>query len=435
MKIASLFSALILLFSPAVFAAGKVQEIKTPAGFTVWLVEEHSLPIITTNITFKQSGIAYDLKGKEGRTNLTAALLMEGAGDKNALAFTQALEDNAVRMNFSTDDDVFRVGLELLTEHKEAGFALLADALMRPRFDDDALVRVKAQTLALIKEQTEMPAYKLGRAWQTAAYGDHPYGRPALGNPESIAAITRADLQFFMQHYLTKTNVIISMVGDVTAEDAARLVDGALSSLPETYAPDVVLGESIFPPNAGIISVAHTMPQTMVMFGMPAMKRTDADFIPAFVMNHLLGGGGLTSILAKEIREKRGLAYSVNSQLDAKAFAASWRGMFATRNDQVDLAIETLKETLAQFAQKGVSEKELSDAKSYLTGSFVLNLDSNEGVANFLTTMQLYGLGADYLENRNALVEAVSMDDIKRVTKRIINPSELRIVRVGSAKE
>ena len=413
-------------------AWAKVQEIKTPGGFTVWLVEEHSLPIITTSFTFKESGIAYDPKGKEGRANMAAALMMEGAGERNAKAFTEALEDHAIRLNFSTDDDVFRVGLETLSEHKDVAFALVSDALLHARFDDDAMTRVKAQTVALIKEQSESPGYKLANAWQKAVYGEHPYGKPSLGDEKSVNGLSKADLTFFTHHYLSKKNIIISMVGDISPDVAAASIDRTLGGLPDAFAPDVTLTENVFPDNKGAVTVIHTIPQTMVAFGLPGIKRTDADYIAAYVMNHMLGGNGLTSILSKEIREKRGFAYSVGTQLVPKGYAATWQGSFSTRNAEVNNAVAELKNTLENFSKNGVSEAELKDAKAYLTGSFVLNLDSNDGIANFLTTMQLYGLGSDYLEKRNALINAVTMDDIKRVSKRIIAPDQLRIVMVGN---
>lgn len=422
---------LFLLLPFPAFAAGKVQEIKTPRGFSVWLVEEHSLPIITANISFTGAGLAYDPQGREGRGNMVAALLLEGAGNAGAKQFNEALENDAIHLNIGADDDTLHANLETLTENKDRAFALLSDALTRPRFDDDAITRTRARMKAVLAEQSESPNYKLTKAWQESAYGTHPYSRIGIGNEASLDALKVDDFRDFTGRYITRQNVIISVVGDVTPQEISALIDQSLSDLPATYNPDSSIADVAIPSEASSQVVAHDMPQTMVIFGLPGLKRQDPDYIAAYVMNYLIGGDGLSSRLGSEIRVKRGLAYVVRSMLEPKAHSGSWRGMFSTRNEQAKNALDALRTTLADFAKNGATQSELDDAKAYLTGSFILDLSSNDEVANFLTVMQLFHLGSDYLEKRNDLINAVTLEDIRRVTARLIDPSKLRIVMVG----
>lgn len=422
---------LLLLVPVPAFAAGKVQELKTPKGFTIWLVEEHSLPIVTANVSFTGAGLGYDPATMEGRGNMTAALLLEGAGNLGAKQFNEALENDAIRLNVGADDDTLHATLETLTENRERAFALLSDALTRPRFDDEAVSRARAKMLALLAEQSESPNYKLTKSWQESAYGKHPYSRIGIGTQETLNAMKVEDFKNYVTRYITRENIILSVVGDVTPAEITALIDKSFTDLPAKYDPDNSIADITVPAEPSSNVISHDMPQTMVIFGLAGLKRTDPDYIAAYVMNYLIGGDGLSARLGSEIRVKRGLAYAVRSMLEPKVHAGSWRGMFSTRNDQAKNALEALRATLAEFARNGATQQELDDAKAYLTGSFILDLSSNREVANFLTVMQLYGLGSDYLEKRNSLINAVTLADIKRVTARLIDPAKLRIVMVG----
>lgn len=419
-------------FMPSLAAATEVKEITSPGGIKAWLVEEHALPLIAVKIAFKDSGVAYDPAGKEGRAAMSAAMLTEGAGDMDAHAFNEALENNAIRMDFAVDEDLFRASMESLSEHAELAFSYLGLALSKPRLDDDALERVRRQTLATITQQEEQPAYKLSRAWEKLVFGAHPYANPSLGTPESAKALAKADLQEFAQHYLTRGNMLVAVVGDITPEALGTLLDAHLGGLPEHYAPDTVLKDASLATQGAEKAVTHDIPQTMVMFGAPALKRNDPDYYAAYVLNQILGGSGsLTAKLSEELREKRGLTYSVFTQLDPMMHAAVWRGSFATRREKTSESLDTLKNALAQFAQDGPTDEEMARAKQYLTGSFVLNLDSNGEIANYLIAMQLHQLGRDYLDKRNSLMEAVTKEQVAALAKRLADPAHLFIVTVG----
>lgn len=430
MRIAMVSAALLLWCAPAM--ATQVREIKTPGGITAWLVEEHAQPLIAVRVAFRGSGFAHDPDGKEGRTAMTAALLMEGAGDKDAEAFNNALETHAARLAISADEDMVQAALDTLSEHKEFAFGALGQALTAPRFDDGAIARVREQTRSAIAQQDTQPAYRLQRSWQRAAFGAHPYGKPDIGTKESILRLEKADFQFVAAHYLTRENMIVSVVGDISESELSHLLDTQFASLPARYAPDVTVTDTALPAKASTDIIAQDIPQTLVMFGASGIARNDPDYFSAYVMNYLLGGSSLTSRLGVEIRDKRGLAYAIGTQLSPMQHAASWQGSFSTRNEKVGEAIDTLKNTLRAFTATPPDEAALRDAKHFLTGSFVLNLDSNAAVANFLLSMQLYHLGIDYLDTRNAKIEAVTAQQVHAMAQRLIAPDRLLVVMVGN---
>jgi zinc protease len=426
----SFFIAVYFIFTTA--QATEVKEVVSPKGFTAWLVEEHALPLIAVKIAFKESGYAHDADGKEGRANMTAALLMEGAGDMDSRKFNEALESRAIALDMSADEDDFLVSLEALSEHKDKAFFYLGTALTKPRFDADAIERVRKQTQSAIIQQEQDPGFQLHRAWHQMAFGTHPYAKPEIGNKESVGKLGKDDLRYAASHYLTKENIIIAVVGDITPDELKKLLDTYLADLPARFEPDVTVKDVTVAASGNPVTIDFNIPQTMVAFGTGGVKRSDSDYFAAYVMNQVLGGGGsLTSRLGNEIREKRGLAYSVGTGVSPMTHSATWQGGFATRNEQAFAAKDVLISTLKDFVKNGPTDAEVSDAKQYITGSFVLNLDSNADIASFLLSMQLNHLGMDYLDKRNKMVEAVKRDDVFKMAKRLVDPDKLLIAMVG----
>jgi zinc protease len=416
-------------------AAGtEVKEVKTPGGLTAWLVEEHGLPLVAVKIAFRGSGYAYDPVGFEGRANMTAALLMEGAGDLKSNEFNEALEEYAIQLNTHVDDDLFNVSFEALSEHKDKAMSLAGLAITRPRFDGSSMERTRRQTLSLLVQQEENPGYRLQRGWQTLAFGKHPYGKPSLGTKQSVESLDDEQLRDFTTRYLTRENIIIAAVGDITPQELGELLDKHLANLPAKYAPDVTVEDIAIPAGSTPTVIDFDIPQTMVAFGIQGLKRKDPDYFTLFVMNQIIGGGGLNSRLGDEIREKRGLAYSVYSFINPSEHAAAWNGGFSTRNEQAGTAYAIMRDTLKKFADVGPTAKETSDAKKYLTGSFVLSLDSNAEIASYLISMQLHHLGIDYLDRRNAMINAVTQKDMHALAKRLIDADKLLVVMVGKPK-
>ncbi len=432
MNILRYIACTVIIFISADALAATVKEIKTPGGFTAWLVEEHAQPLISVNIAFRNSGTAYDPNDKDGRTAITAAMLLEGAGDMDSESFSRALESSATKLSFSADTDDFYANLTMLREYKEKSFSYLGMALTKARLDDGAFDRVKRQTLTTIKQQQEKPNYRLSRTWQTQIFGTHPYSKEELGTEETVANIKQSDLLYFTKNYLTRANIIISVVGDVTADELSTLLDKNLENLPADYKPDVKLEDVSTRKDAKQTVVEQDIPQTIVQFGFEGLKRDDKDYITGFVVNYLLGGGSLTSRLNDELREKRGLTYSASSMLIPLQHAAVFEGRFATRNEKVGEALSVLKQTLKEFADNPASEKQLADAKRFLTGSFVVGLDSNNSIVNFLTMMQLHHLGIDYMDKRNSLINMVTKKQVDEMAKRLIQLDKLQLVMVGN---
>jgi zinc protease len=412
-------------------AAARVQEITTPKGIKAWLVEEHSLPLISAQIVFRDSGSAYDPEPRQGRANMAAAMLMEGAGDMNSRAFNDALERYAIRMNSSVGEDHFFASISSLSEHSDKAFTYLGLALTQPLLAEDSLERVRRQSLSVIDQQQQNPHFLAAQSWKKRAYGTHPYSRMGLGTADGLAALGADDLRDYFQRYLTRENMVISVVGDITPEALSAFLDTHLSSLPASYQPDSIVADIQISAALDDEMIDFDVPQTVILFGTEGLKREDPDYIPAYVMNEILGGNGLTSRLAGEIREKRGLTYGIGTALVPSTHGGRWQGQFSTRNDMARDALALLKQQLAFFAKDGPSDEELARSKAFLIGSFALRLDNTADLANFITIMQLQNLGSDYMEKRNALIASVTKEQVAAAAKRLLQDRPLLVTMIG----
>lgn len=425
-------TATIVLQADEAKAASKVQKVVSQGGIEAYLISEPAIPFMSLSMRFKGGAIG-DPEGKEGLANLVSGLLDEGAGELDSQAFRTELEDLAIRLSFDAGRDAFSGSLKTLTENRERAFELLRLALNEPRFDDEPLDRISGQIQAGLRRRSQDPDYLASRNWFQTAFDGHVYARPVEGTIESVAAITQDDLQKFVATRLAKDNLLIGVAGDITAKELGLLLDHAFGSLPET---SVALSPpKIQPKGKGINIVHQDVPQSKVLFGQVGIERGDPDFYAAYVTNHILGGGGFTSRLTSEIREARGLAYSVYSYLYPSDFAAIWLGGLGTSNASVAEALDVVQQELQRMATGDVSQTELDDAKTYLTGSFPLRLTSNDRIAVLLVSMQVNELGPRYLEERNSLIEAITLDDVKRVAARLYDPASLFTVVVGNPPE
>lgn len=420
------------LLLPFSAQASTVQEVVSSNGVKAWLVEEHAVPLVAVKIMFTESGTATDTKGGEGTANLAASLFTEGAGDLDARAFSAAVESRAIALQAGVDEDDFNVSLETLSEHSDKAFELMGMALTKPRLDAESIERSKRQALSILAQQQESPGYRVWQAWLEKAFPGHPYSNSPVGSEESIAAISRDELEHYYNHYLTRENIIIAVVGDITAKQLRTLMDAHLSGLAAHFQPYQQVKDTTVALWNKPEVISFAVPQTMVAFGLPGVSRHDKDFYNVYVLNQIIAGGGsLTSKLGKEMRIKKGLTYGVGSTMDLSTHVPTWRGTFATRNEQAGAALTILRSTLRDIAAHGVSQQELDDAKQYITGSFVLGLDSNGDIAHYLISMQLYGLGRDYLDRRNQLINAVTLDGVNAAAKRLIDVDKLRITIIG----
>lgn len=413
----------------------KVETVPLAKGSEAWLVQGHDVPMISVKMAFRDAGGTSDIKGKEGRAQMAAALLTEGAGELDALAFNQLLEAHAIKLGFGVDDDLLTVEMETLSEHADKAFELLALALTRPRFDDDAVARVKAQMHSALRQMEEQPAYAAAKALGVAVYGDHPYAGPTEGTREGIDAISKKDLEDYRAHYLSGGNLMMSVVGDVKPAQLQVLIARHFKNLPETFTPQHDVPLLTLHASGDTETLQRSIPQTVVVYAGEGIARGDEDFYAAFILNHLVGGGTLTSKLGDEIREKRGLAYYAYTTLQAMDHGAAFVGGFGTRNSQAADALKVTMDTLRQVQAGNISEQEIAEAKSYITGAFPLTLASNDGIASMLLVMQRFHLGKDYLAKRNAIINAVTREDILRVAKRLINPEKLVVVGVGNPEK
>lgn len=422
---------LVLFATPAAAQQLDVQSVPLGGGAEAWLVESHDVPTITVKLAFRDAGGTSDTAGKEGRAMLLASLLNEGAGELDALAYNRALEDHAIHLGFSADDDLLTVNLETLSEHAGKAFELLGLALAKPRFDDDAIARMKASMHSNLRQMEEQPRYAASKALAKAVFGSHPYANPTEGTHGGIDAITKADLQDQLQRYVTKGNLMMSVVGDVDAAGLKALADKHLAGLPVEFRPRHAVPQ-LTPKALGQTLVERrSIPQTVLLFAGPGIPRGDKDFYVAYVLNHLLGGGTLTSKLGDEIREQRGLAYYAYSRLQPMDHGELLVGGFGTRNEQAAEALRVMMQTLRATQEGDITQAEVDEAKSYITGAFPLTLSSNGGIASMLLVMQRFHLGKDYLAERNALIGAVTREDIIRVAKRLVQPDQLVVVGVG----
>jgi zinc protease len=416
------------LFSGAANAAD-VKTLKMPKGEEVWYVSDHTLPMIAMSASIP-AGSAYDPQGKFGLSAFAASLLDEGAGNLNATAFQTALSNRAIRLTISPGRDYLTVSLVTLTDNAKDAFQLLGLALAHPRFDQDAVQRVRAQILSSLEQEDTDPPTVAAKGFYKAYFHDHPYAHSVNGDAASINAITQADIKNFAAEHWVKGDIKIAVSGDVDAATLTQLLNSAFGKLSaKSPAPPPWPGRVGQP---GIQVIPLPVPQPTVVFGLPGLMRSDKDFIPAFVANYIIGGGGFASRLTDEVRVKRGLTYDISTSLDSLRRAGYVAGEFATKQGSVQQAIGVVRTTLDQFAQNGPTDKELADAKTYLTGSFPMSFSSNVGIVGELNGFQQVGLPVDYIQKRNALIDAVTTADVKRAAKRIFNPRAMTIVIGGT---
>ena len=423
-----LLTALAVLTLTAPARAIDIQEVTSPGGIKAWLVEERSIPFTALEIRFK-GGASLDRVGKRGAIHLMAGLIEEGTSDMDATAFAAAREALAASYSFDVRDDAFSVSAKFLTENRNEALALLRAAINEPRFDKPSIDRVRGQVLSIIKSDQEDPDSIARSTFIKAAFGDHPYGSAIEGTSESLMALTRDDIVNAHQDVFARDRLFVGAVGDIGADELGEILDELLGDLPATGAP--MPKEVAFGLPGGKTVVPFDTPQSVALFGHEGIKRDDPDFFPAYVMNQVLGAGGFGSRLMDEVREKRGLTYGVNSYLAPKDHAEMVLGQVSSSNDRVAEAIEVIQDEWAKLASEGVTEKELADAKKYLTGAYPLRFDGNGTIAGILVGMQMDDLPIDYADTRNDKVEAVTLEDVKRVAARVLKPEALHFVIVG----
>jgi zinc protease len=419
---------LMMLMSPA-RAAMDVQEVTSPGGIEAWLVEDHSMPLVAVAVGFR-GGSGLDPQGKEGLAMFVSGLLDEGAGDLESREFQQRLNDLAIDFKFDAGIDDFTGSMRTLTETRDEAFDLLRLALTAPRFDAEPVERIRGQLLAILDDESSDPGAIADRVWWHTSFPDHPYGRQTSGTAAGLKAIAAEDLRGFVADRFARDNLIVGVVGDITAAELAPLLDRTFGALPAAATPAAIGDGAPAAPGAMIV-VDRALPQSVVLFGADGVKRHDPDFYAAFVMNHILGGGGFSSRLMQEVREKRGLAYSIDTNLVTLDQVGLLLGMVGTKNASVAETIALIRQEWQRMRDEGPTEAELADAKLYLTGSYALRFSSTQAIAGALVAVQLERFPPDYFQRRNGYVEAVTLADVQRVAREMLDPEKLTFVIVG----
>ena len=430
--IATIVTTIMLAALLAVPAHAEVvfQDITSPKGVNAWLVEDYSVPIITIRFAF-EGGTTQDPVGKEGLAGLITALFDEGAGDLDSDTFQIKLDDAGAEMGFGADLDAVYGSMRMLADQRDEAVDLLKLAIETPRFDQNPIDRMRAQIVTGIIAAAQDPGTEAQLQWSKALYGDHPYSRRSTGTPDTLAKITAADLRAFHKAVFAREKLHVGIVGAIDAADAKAMLDKLFGDLPET--PTLIAVPDITPELGRDIKIDYKLPQTQIYMAYPGVDRNAPEYLPAYLMNQILGGDSFLSRLTAEVREKRGLTYGIGSSLVNLDHAHALVIGTATRADRAAETLKVTEDVIARMAKDGPTEEELDSAKKYVIGSYAINeLSSSSAIASTLVGLQLRGLPIDYIATRAALIDAVTVTDVKAAASRLLSvkPS---ILQVGPA--
>jgi zinc protease len=421
-------ATVLLLFVPGLARALDVKALAAPRGEEVWYVSDRELPMIAMTAALP-AGSAYDPQDKAGLANFAAQLLDEGAGHLKSSAFQTALSNRAIRLSVSIERDYLIVSLVTLSGNAKDAFGLLGEALAHPRFDAEAIARVREQILAGISEQDEDPETVARKGFFRAWFHDTPYAHPVDGDPASVRRIGAGDLRHFAVTHWVRRGLRVAIAGDVDEKTLTTLLASAFGGLSTSAPHEPSLDATPGGPPLGVIDMPDS--QATAVFGLPGILRSDADYLPAYIANYILGGGGFASRLTDDIREKRGLTYDISTSLESWHRAGIVLGEVATQRGAMKQTLSAIRSSLRTFARNGPTDAELADAKTYLTGSYPLSFGSNVDVSDQLNVFERSGLAIDYVRNRNAMMNAVTLDQVKRAARRLFDPAKLSVVVAG----
>ena len=408
----------------------EIQRVISPGGIEAWLVEERSLPIITFRYGFQSGGAIQDPDGKEGLSYLMSGLLDEGAGGISSQEFQRELNELSMSLWFTSNRDTFYGYLQTLTPHKDRAFELLSLAVNEPHIDEEPFERIRTQIITRIQRNETEPDSIASKEMSKLLYPNHSYERPVRGRVESLESITPDDIHAFRKKIFGRDNLKIGVVGDIDAEELGKMIDRVFLTLPEKSDLEEV---SYIVPESGVTeSIELDVPQTIIRYALPGLERHDPDYFAGYLMSQILGESSFTSWLYDEIREKRGLAYGIYISLDAFDHSGTLAGRTSTRPENVQKVIDLIKQQIHRMATEGPTQAELDAAKTYLTGSYALRFDTSDKIAGQILGIQLTDRGFDYINTRNSRVNAVSLEDVKRIAKQMLLNVEPTFVIVGN---
>ena len=411
-------------------SAVNVDVVTSPGGLKFWLVPSYAVPLVSLEFAMR-GGAAQDPAAKAELGALTAALLDEGAGDLNSQAFHRALDEKAVEMSFHCDRDHSSGRMRTLTKNLDRAAELLRLAVNAPRFDEEPFERVREHMNARLRHDANDPATLANRNWKAKSFPHHPYGQPADGTLETLARIEQADLVDAARRGIARDQLLIAVVGAIDEKDAAAIVDKAFADLPARGKLKPV-AEAAFVGLGAIEKVDLDVPQSTIRFGRPALKRDDPDFIPSVVAAHVLGGSGsMTSRLFREVREKRGLAYTVFGTFYSLEHGAYFYGGTTTKNERARKSFDVASAEIRDVALNGLNEEELEKGKTYLIGSYPLRFDTSAKIASQFVHIQLERREPEWLVERDREIGAVTMASVKRAAHRAFGDGSLHTTVVG----
>ncbi|MCF6230579.1 MAG: insulinase family protein [Gammaproteobacteria bacterium] len=421
---------LLMLCSSLLQASPAIQHWQTANGTKVYFVPAPELPMVDIQLVF-DAGAARD-RNQGGLAAITSAMMDEGAAGLNADQIAETIDSVGAAIGFSAHRDMAVASLRSVTDAKllEPAVSLFQKILTQPDFPEEALSRIRNNMLIGLQAKKQQPSALARDAFMQALYGDHPYGKPASGNENSLKALTRADLVAYYQQYYVASNAILAIVGDLDRAAAEALANRIIGQLPAGQpAPKLATVSALVHPHEQRIS--HPSSQSHLLLGQPGINRGDDDYFTLYVGNHILGGSGLTSRISNEIREKRGLSYSAYSYFSPMRELGPYTLGLQTKNASVDEALQVLRDTLIEFRKNGPTASELEAAKKNITGGFPLRLDSNKKIVGYLAMIGFYRLPLDYLDTFNDKVDAVSLQQIKEAYQRRIDPDKMVTIIVG----
>lgn len=428
------FAAMFLLFSPPAHAGRIAEREILPNGIILLRSEKNALPMVTVVVAVK-AGSIFEPSEKAGLANLTADLLNEGTKRRTAGEISEEIEFVGGTLTASGGYDFITIKLTVLKKDIELGFDLISDIILNPLFSPDEISRRKTMIRNAIIRQNEEPGLVASKAFLKAVYGDHPYGRMIEGTEETLDNITREDLVAFHEKYYAPNNSIMAVVGDINKDELMTLLNRYFKDWRPRGIKTEIPPVPEFNRKRRVIRINRNITQANIILGHPGIKRDSPDYYAVSVMNYILGGGGFASRLMDNIRDDKGLAYDIYSYFFANKYAGSFRVELQTKNRSANTAIDEVLKEMNRIRTEPVSRNELSDAKSYMTGSFPLRLDSNNKMAGFLIATEYYGLGLDYAENYRKFINAVSTQDILEAARKHLDTENYILVVVGDIKK
>jgi zinc protease len=427
------FVFILLIFRIPSFAL-EVKRSVLDNGLTLLIVERHNLPIVKVSLGIN-AGSLHEPEEKAGLASLAAGLLTEGTANRSAQEISEEIEFVGGSVGAGGGDDYVKASLSILKKDIDLGFDLLSDILLNPVFPEDEIEKKKERIKGGLKSREDDPGFVASRDFKKAVFGSHPYGRLVSGTEETLDRIKRDDLVEFHANYYVPNNAIMAVVGDVTAAEVEKLIKRYFSQWHAKKIPPLSLPAVREAEGRKTITVDKDLSQANIILGHIGVRRDDPDYYSVSVMNYILGGGGFASRLMKNIRDDKGLAYSIQSSFMPNRYGGRFQVVLQTKNESANIAIEEVLKEINKIRTTSVSESELADAQSFLTGSFPMRIENSSRIAGFLVAVEVFGLGTDYIDDYPSYINGVTREDVLRVAEKYLDPENYILVVVADQEK